>query len=151
MTRGPHGHRSVDAQFSRASLIGLAWAAAWLLPSLIGGSFVDGEVEPPHIAGALAGLPCGFVFAFFAGIASGHRTLPDLSLARAAACGAASGALVGMLPFVIGSQHAPGDRPLWVLPLLVTVSMSAACAVSAVVSLPIARWLSRQNRTAATS
>jgi hypothetical protein len=98
----------------------------------------------------LAGFPCGFLFAFFAGIASGHRRLGDLSLARAAACGALSGGIIGMLPFVIGSQHAPGDRPLWVLPVVMTASMAALCAVSGAVSPPIARWLSRQNKPAAT-
>jgi hypothetical protein len=56
-----------------------------------------------------------------------------------------------MLPFVIGDQHAPGDRPLWVLPVVMTGSMAALCAVSAVVSLPIARWFRRQNESAATN
>lgn len=132
-------------------MIGLGWAAAWLLPSMIVGSIRVGEVEPEHIGGALAGFPSGFLFAFFAGIASGRRRLGDLSLARAAACGAVSGAIVGMLPFVIGDQHAPGDRPLWVLPVVMTGSMAALCAVSAVVSLPIARWFRRQNESAATN
>jgi peptidoglycan/LPS O-acetylase OafA/YrhL len=118
---------------------------------MIVGSIRVGEVEPEHIGGALAGFPSGFLFAFFAGIASGRRRLGDLSLARAAACGAVSGAIVGMLPFVIGDQHAPGDRPLWVLPVVMTGSMAALCAVSAVVSLPIARWFRRQNESAATN
>ena len=137
--------------FSRAASMGLGWAAAWLLPSMIGGSVRHGEVEPQHIGGALAGLPSGFLFAFFAGIASGRRRLGDLSIARAAACGAVSGAIVGMLPSLIGSQHAPGDRPLWVLPVIMTGSMAALCAVSAVVSLPIARWFQRQNGSAMTN
>ena len=138
-------------RFRRATLIGLAWAAAWLLPSMIGGSIYAGELEPEHIGGALfAGFPSGFLFAFFAGIAAGRRRLGDLSLSRAAAYGALVGAVVGMLPFLLGDQYAPGDRPLWVLPIVLTGSMSAVCAVSAVVSLPIARWLSRQNESAAT-
>ena len=137
-------------RFSRAALVGLAWAAAWLLPSLIGGTIRAGEVEPEHIGGALAGFPSGFLFAFFAGIASGRRRLGDLSLARAAASGALSGAIIGMLPWVIGSQHAPGDRPLWVLPVLMTGAMTALCAVSAVVSVPIARWFRRKNEPVAT-
>ena len=137
--------------FSRAALMGLCWAAAWLQPSMIGGSVRHGEVEPQHIGGALAGLPSGFLFAFFAGIASGRRRIGDLSIARAAACGAVSGAIIGMLPSLIGSQHAPGDRPLWVLPVIMTGSMAALCAVSAVVSLPIARWFRRQNGSAMTN
>jgi hypothetical protein len=130
-------------RFSRAAFVGLAWAAVWILPSVIGGTIRAGEVEPQHIGGALAGFPCGFLFAFFTGVASGHRKLGELSLARAAACGALSGGIVGMLPFVIGSQHAPGDRPLWVLPVLMTASMAALCAVSAAVSLPLARRFRR--------
>lgn len=137
--------------FSRAALMGLGWAAAWLLPSMIGGSVRHGEVEPQHIGGALAGIPSGFLFAFLAGIASGRRRLGDLSIARAAACGAVSGSIIGMLPSLIGSQHAPGDRPLWVLPVIMTGSMAALCAVSAVVSLLIARWSRRQNGSPMTS
>ena len=71
--------------------------------------------------------------------------------ARAAACGALSGAIVGMPPSLIGSQHAPGDRPLWVLPVVMTGSMAALCAVSAVVLLPIARWFRKQQESAATN
>ena len=136
--------QTLATQFGRAALMGLAWAAAWLLPSLIGGSIRHGEVEPEHIGGALAGFPSGFLFAFFAGIASGRRRLGDVSLARAAACGSVSGALIGMLPSLIGSQHAPGDRPLWVLPVVVTAGMSVICAVSALVS----RWVGRKNESA---
>jgi hypothetical protein len=117
---------------------------------MIGGSIRHGEVEPQHIGGALAGFPSGFLFAFLAGVASGRRRLADLSLARAAACGAVSGATIGILPSLIGSQHAPGERPLWVLPVVMTGSMAALCAVSAVVSLPVARWFHRQNELAAT-
>jgi hypothetical protein len=138
-------------RFSRAASIGLGWAAAWLIPSMIGGSLRHGEVEPQHIGGALAALPSGFLFAFFAGIASGRRRLGDLSIARAAACGAVSGLIIGTLPSLIGSQHAPGDRPLWVLPVIMTGSMGALCAISAVVSLPVARWFSRRNESAMTN
>ena len=141
---------TLATRFGRAALTGLAWAAAWLLPSMIGGSIRHGEVEPQHIGGASAGLPSGFLFALFAGIASGRRRLSDLSIARAVTCGAVSGAIIGMLPSLIGSQHAPGDRPLWVLPVVMTGSMAALCAVSAVVSLPIARWFRRQNESAST-
>ena len=142
---------TLTAQVGRAGLMGLMWAAAWLLPSMIGGSIRHGELEPQHIGGALAGFPSGFLFAFLAGIASGRRRLGNLSIARAAACGAVSGAIIGMLPSLIGSQHAPGDRPLWVLPVIMTGSMAALCAISAVVSLPIARWFRRQTGSAMTN
>ena len=133
--------QKLTAQFGRAALMGLMWAAVWLQPSMIGGSIRHGELEPEHIGEALAGFPSGFLFAFFAGVASGRRRPGDLSLTRAAACGAISGALVGMLPTLIGSQHAPGDRPLWVLPVVMTAGMAAVCAASALVS----RWVGRRN------
>jgi len=139
---------TLATRFGRAALMGLAWAAAWLLPSMIGGSIRAGELEPQHIGGALAGFPSGFLFAFFAGITSGRHRLGDLSLARAAACGAVSGALVGMLPFVIGDQHGT-DRPLWVLPVVVIIAMTALCGVSGMIATAMARWFSRQNESAA--
>ena len=129
--------------------MGLVWAAAWLLPSMIGGAIRVGELEPEHIGGALAGVPSGFLFAFFAGIASGRRDLRDLPLATAAAYGAISGALVGILPFALGDQHDPGDRPLWILPLAVISGMTALCGITGTIATAVARWLSRQNpRTA---
>jgi hypothetical protein len=131
--------------FGRAALIGLSWAAGWLLPSLIGGSIWHGEVEPQHIGGALAGFPTGMLFAFIAGIAAGRRTLADLSIMRAAACGAIAGAIIGTLPTLIGSQHAPGDRPLWVLPVVIVASLSVVCAISAALSVLVARWVRRQT------
>ena len=142
---------TLATRFSRAALMGLAWAAVWIGAGVVLGPIYAGELEPEHIGGPLyAGFIAGTLFSAVAGLASGRRRLADLSPLRAGAYGALVGAVVGMLPFVIGDQHAPGDRPLWVLPVVLTGSMSAVCAVSAVVSLPIARWFSRQNESAAT-
>ena len=142
--------QALTTRFGRAALMGLAWAAVWLAAGLVLGPLYAGELEPEHIGGPLyAGFIAGMLFSAIAGLASGRRRLADLSPLRAGAYGALVGAVVGLLPFVIGDQHAPGDRPLWVLPVVLAGSMSAVCAFSAVVSLPIARWLSRQNESAA--
>jgi hypothetical protein len=143
--------QTLATRFGRAALMGLAWAVVWIGAGVVLGPIYAGELEPEHIGGPLyAGFVAGTLFSAVAGLASGRRRLADLSPLRAGACGALVGAVVGMLPFVLGDQHVPGDRPLWVLPVVMTGSMSAACAVSAVVSLPIARWFSRQNESAAT-
>lgn len=129
----------------RAGLMGLAWASCWLLPSMIAGSIYIGELEPEHIGGALyAGFPGGFLFSLLAGLASGRRRPENLSLALAAAYGAVSGAIIGALPFLLGDQHAPGDRPLWLLPAAVICGMAVVCAVSAVITSQVARWSNRQ-------
>ena len=135
--------------FSRAVMMGLAWAAVWILISMMAGPFYAGELEPEHIGGPLyAGVICGTIFSGLAGIASGRRRLGELSPSRAAAWGAISGLLVGALPFVIGDQHAPGDRPLWILPVVVMSSLTVLGAISAAVSLPVARWWKRLNEPA---
>jgi hypothetical protein len=122
-------------------MMGLAWATAWVPIGVFGGRLVAGEVEPEHIGGPLyAGLLCGSVFSAVAGIASARRWLGELSLWRAGAWGAVSGAVVGVLPFVIGDQHAP-EGPLWVLPVQVSGALSLLSAVSAVASTWVARRL----------
>lgn len=137
--------RTLATRFSRAALMGLAWAAVWIGAGVVLGPIYAGELEPEHIGGPLyAGFIAGTLFSAVAGLASNRRRLADLSPLRAGAYGALVGAVVGMLPFVIGDQHGT-DRPLWILPVVLTGSMAAACAISAVVSLPIARWLSKQN------
>jgi len=123
----------------RALLMGLAWAAVWVPAGAVVGSLMVGEMEPEHIGGSLyAGFLCGSVFSAVAGLASGRRRLAEFSYVRAAVLGAAGGLLVGALPFVLGDQHGT-DRPLWILPVIVMSVMSLASAVSAVVSVWVAR------------
>ena len=126
-------------RISRALLMGLAWAAAWLPVGMVGGALVVGELEPEHIGGPLyAGFLCGSVFSAIAGLASGRRRLTDFSYMRAAAWGAVGGLVVGALPFVIGDQHEP-EGPLWILPAVVMSSLSVMSAVSGAVSVWVAR------------
>ena len=132
-------------RFGRAVMVGFAWAAGWMPVGMISGALRVGELEPEHIGGPLyAGVLCGTVFALISGIASGRRKYGDLSFARAAAYGLVTGALIGLLPFVIGDQKA-SDRPVWLLPLVLSSSMAAISAVSGVVSVILARWFRKQN------
>ena len=79
--------------------MGLAWAAAWLLPSMIGGSIRVGEIELEHIGGALVDSPadsclCSSLASHLAvaGLVRAFRSRARL------VCGAVSGAIIGMLP-----------------------------------------------------
>jgi hypothetical protein len=126
---------------SRALMMGLAWAAVWVPIGMVAGHRIVGELEPEHIGGPLyAGVLCGAIFSGLAGIASGRRRIRDFSFIRAAAWGALSGLLVGTLPFLLGDQKDTG-RPLWILPVVVMSSMTAAGALSAAVCPQVARWL----------
>jgi len=92
-------------RISRAAMMGLAWAGAWVLAGLLPARLIVGELEPEHIGGPLyAGFICGAIFSELAGMASGRRRLDDLSSYRAAAWGAMSGLCVGVLPFVLGDD-----------------------------------------------
>ena len=136
-------------RIGRTLMMGLAWAVVWVPIGMVAGRLIVGELEPEHVGGPLyAGLLSGAMFAVVAGIASGRRRLDELSLSQAAAWGALSGLLIGVLPFVLGDQHG-SDRPLWILPVVVIGSMTVFCALSASVSLPIARWMNRSLEASA--
>ena len=130
-------------RIGRAWLMGLAWVVVWVPIGMVAGRLIVGELEPEHIGGPLyAGLLCGAVFSAVSGIATGRVRLDDLSISRAAVWGAVSGLLVGALPFVLGEQHDPGERPLWVLPVAVISALAVLSACSAAVTVPIARRFS---------
>jgi hypothetical protein len=85
--------------------MGLSWGLTWIFAGLLPARLVAGQIDPEHIAGPLyAGFACGALFAELSGIASGRRPLDELSWHRAALAGAASGLLIGVLPFVIGDN-----------------------------------------------
>ena len=138
----------------RALLMGVAWAGVWLLPSMAVGSMLVGELEPEHIGGAIfAGLPCGVIFSVVSGHASRHRRWQELSLARALAYGAVSGALVVVFLFLVGDQSGHPD-PVWALPVFLLCSLSAVCAVTAAIfrwassnGSPVTRTRDRANGT----
>ena len=132
-------------RIGRALMMGVAWAAAWIPIAILLAVIVDPDDsmdEPWFAAGAYAGFLCGTVFSAVAGIAAGRRRLGELSFSRAAAWGAVAGLLIGVLPFVLGSQNA-GEHPLWVLPVVLIGTMTLMSATSAVVSALLARTAKR--------
>lgn len=121
-------------RFSRAAMMGLAFAGAWLPIGVVGGPLYVGELEPEHLGGPLyAGFICGVVFFALAGIASGRR-LGEMSAYQAAAWGAVSGLFTGMLPFVLGEGHATDYEAVWSMAIVAISSMAAGMAASR-------RWL----------
>ena len=114
------------AIFSRALMMGLAWAAVWVPAGMIVGALIVGELEPEHIGGPLyTGVVCGAIFAAVAGVASGRRRLAELSLPEALTWGALSGSVCGVLPFVLGEGDTTDSQALWGM-LIVGISALAA-------------------------
>jgi hypothetical protein len=130
---------------SRAVVMGLAWAAAWIPVGVLAGLVIVGEAEPEHIGGPLyAGFLCGALFAAVAGIAAGRRRLDELSVAQAGARGAVSGLLVGVLPFVLGGNLSGGPSP-W-LDAGIIGGLTLLSAMTAVGSVLLAR-MAKKGRT----
>lgn len=131
-----------------AVLMGLAWAVVWApVAILIGTKIVDPDDSMDEmwvVVGSIPGFLCGALFWAGLGIAEGRRRLDELSLPRSGARGAVSGLLVGVLPFVLGSQNT--ELPLWLLPVVVIGSVTLLSAVSAVGSALLARGRPRQGR-----
>jgi hypothetical protein len=126
--------KNLVTRLSRAAMMGLAVAAAWVPVGVIAGPLFVGELEPEHIGGPLySGFVCGAVFYVLAGIASGRR-LGDLPASQAAAWGAASGLFTGVLPFVLGEGHYTDYQAAWSSTAVATTALVAAIAASR-------RWL----------
>lgn len=129
-------------RISRAVVMGLAWAAAWIPVGVIVGFMIVGEAEPEHIGGPLyAGFLCGALFSAVAGIAASRRRLDELSLTQAGAKGAVSGLLVGVLPFVLGDSS--GESFPWLWYVGVIGGLTLLSAMTAVGSVLLARTARR--------
>jgi hypothetical protein len=126
--------KSLVTRISRAAMMGLAWAAAWLPFGVVGGPLYVGELEPEHLGGPLyAGFFCGLVFAAVSGFASGRR-LGELSAYHAAAWGVVTGLFVGVLPFVLGGGDTSDSQAGWMTLFIALIASAAAIAASR-------RWL----------
>ena len=125
-------------RISRAAMMGLAWAAAWVPVGSLAGWLMVGELEPEHIGGSLyAGFLCGAMFSIVTGIADGRRGLAEMSLSRSAGRGAVSGLLGGALWLVVVWLSGP---PQWrLLEGAVVGSLTILSAVSGVGSALLAR------------
>lgn len=130
----------------RAFEMGLVWAAGWAIVGVgIGvttGFLPDGHSMrsflDPWLALAMPGFIGGVVFSVVLRIAEGHRSFVELSLPRAAAWGAVTGLLLGVVPFTpLGT---PTDAfPLWLLGVGIIGTTTLLSTVSATGSLSLAR------------
>lgn len=124
---------------SRALMMGLAWAVAWMPIGLLIGFIVDrdGSMDEPWIAlGTYPGFLCGLVFSWLIGHAAGRRTLGALPLQLAGTRGLMSGLLVGGLWVVVVVLS---DPPKWLLNFSVVGALTLLSAVSGVGSALLAR------------
>lgn len=93
--------------------------------------------------GAYPGFLCGAVFSAVLGIAEGHRRLDELSLSRVGTWGAASGLLVGVLPFVVGTVNT--ELPLWLWGIAIICSVTLLSSVSAIGSALISKMSKKRE------
>lgn len=119
--------RSVFILSARALGLGLAWAAIWVPIGAVAARLLVGELEPEHLAGPLyAAVLCGAIFSALGGVASGRVRLEAMSGPRALACGALTGLLVGVLPFVLGDDGSYSTATA--IPAVATSALAAAIA-----------------------
>lgn len=126
-------------RISRALMMGLAWAVAWMPIGLLVGFIVDrdGSMDEPWIAaGTYPGFLCGVVFSVVVGFAARRRKLDQLSLAFAGTRGLVSGLLVGGLWVIVALLS---DPPKWLLYLAVVGSLTLLSALSGIGSASLAR------------
>lgn len=131
-----------------ATLMALAWAAAWASIAILVGWIVD-----PHDAmdemwvaiGAYPGFLCGALTRFLLGRANGHHALAQTPMSGAWGWGAASGILVGALPSaLLVLEGTPGQRG-WLPGALTVTVLALASAGSGACSLVLARrWVRRK-------
>lgn len=127
----------------------VGWAAAGVLTGIALGFLPDGHplqsMIDPWMALATPGFIGGVVFSVLLRIGEGRQEFPQLSLSRAAAWGAATGLLLGSIPFFLGT---PTDEfPLWKLVLGVISATTLLSTGSAWGSLTLARKVAVLART----
>ena len=126
--------------------MGLLWAAVWVPVALLVSLIVDpdGAMDEPWIlVGAYPGFLSAVVFAMVIWFAERRRRFDELSLTRVAAFGAVAGLLVGIIPFVAGSNST--NLPTWLLIFAIAGPITLLSAVSAGGSLALARRAERLN------
>jgi hypothetical protein len=129
-----------------AVLMGLTWAVVWVPVGLLISMIVDpaGSMDEPWIlVGAYPGFLSAVVFSMVIWIAERRRRFDELSLTRVAAWGAVAGLLVGMVPFVAGSNST--NLPTWLLMFAIIGPVTLLSAVSADGSLALARRAEKLN------
>ncbi len=121
-------------------MVALVWAVVWAPVGVLTGMIVDpgGSMDEMWVAvGAYPGFLCGAVFSAVVGIAEARRRIDELALSRVGAWGAASGLLVGVLPFVVGTVNPA--LPLWLWGIITIGAVTILSSASAVGTASIAR------------
>ena len=129
-----------------AVLMGLTWAVVWVPVALLISMIVDpdGSMDEPWIlVGAYPGFLSAVVFSMVIWIAERRRRFDELSLTRVGAWGAVAGLLVGMVPFVAGSNST--NLPTWLLVFAIVGPITLLSAVSAGGSLALSRRAEKLN------
>jgi hypothetical protein len=129
-----------------AVLMGLTWAVVWVPVALLISMIVDpdGSMDEPWIlVGAYPGFLSAVVFSMVIWIAERRRRFDQLSLTRVGAWGAVAGLLVGMVPFVAGSNST--NLPTWLLMLAIIGPITLLSALSAGGSLALSRRAEKLN------
>ncbi|MDP3775716.1 MAG: hypothetical protein Q8Q85_15765 [Gemmatimonadales bacterium] len=129
-----------------AVLMGLTWAVVWVPVGLLISMIVDpdGSMDEPWIlVGAYPGFLSAVVFSMVIWIAERRRRFDELSPTRVGAWGAVAGLLVGMVPFVAGSNST--NLPTWLLMFAIIGPITLLSAVSAGGSLALARRAEKLN------
>jgi len=129
-----------------AVLMGLTWAVVWVPVALLVSMIVDpdGSMDEPWIlVGAYPGFLSAVVFSMVIWFAERRRRFDELSLTRVGALGAGAGLLVGMVPFVAGSNST--NLPTWLLMFAIAGPITLLSAVSAGGSLALARRAEKLN------
>ena len=127
-------------------LVAVGWAVVWSPVGVLTGIIVDpgGSMDEMWVAiGAYPGFLCGAVFSAVVGIAEGTRRLDVLKLSRVGAWGAASGLLVGVLPFLVGTVNPA--LPLWLWGVVTVGAVTILSSASAVGTALIARMAKKRT------
>ena len=129
-----------------AVVMGLAWAIVWVPVALLISMIVDPDEsmdEPWILVGAYPGFLSAVVFSIVIWVAERRRRFDELSFTRVGALGAVAGLLVGMVPFVAGSNST--NLPTWLLMFAIIGPITLLSAVSAGGSLALARRAEKLN------
>jgi hypothetical protein len=129
-----------------AVLMGLMWAVVWVPIALLVSMIVDPDAsmdEPWILVGAYPGFLSAVAFSMVFWFAERRRRFDELTLTRVGALGAVAGLLVGMVPFVAGSNSS--NLPTWLLMIAIAGPITLLSAVSAGGSLALARRTEKLN------
>ncbi len=133
-------------RFRGALGMGLTWGIGWAPLGVLLGFFIDRDGSMDEMWLAIAAYPgflCGLLFSLFIWRVQRGYGFGEISFYSAGGWGAISGALVGVLPFLLGTPRA--DLSPWLLANGIIASITALSALSAIISLALVRTVKAQQ------